>query len=261
MWRWRDSDERTACRLPDHAFPRQRVAGHSGVVADIPGTAPLGSQPTGAIAAGSRAYVRRANGVSRVDDGVEYGKNPNVRLLDLHRPIDKITVLYAWHKVFSRSRRWQNDTYGTYQPRIDFTDRGFTAHVKDSSLGCNAAGTGIHGDTALHLVDHGFQNGFLLLHGEGGVGGIAGRANIWPSTVASIYNRFIAGDLEGAQQAQDAIAILQGVFRFGNPNTIIKTAVAMLGYPVGQCRRPFSYLCDEGVEALKQVLENNKSLT
>lgn len=83
------------------------------------------------------AYVRRANGVSRVDDGVEYGKNPNVRLLDLHRPIDKITVLYAWHKVFSRSRRWQNDTYGTYQPRIDFTDRGFTAHVKDSSLGCN----------------------------------------------------------------------------------------------------------------------------
>lgn len=96
---------------------------------------------------------------------------------------------------------------------------------------------------------------------EGGVGGIAGRANIWPGTVASIYNRFIAGDLEGAQQAQDAIAILQGVFKFGNPNTIIKTAVAMLGYPVGQCRRPFSYLCDEGVEALKQVLENNKSLT
>ena len=95
---------------------------------------------------------------------------------------------------------------------------------------------------------------------EGGVGGIAGRANIWPGTVASIYNRFVAGDLEGAQQAQDAIAILQGVFRFGNPNTVIKTAVAMLGYPVGQCRRPFSYLCDEGVEALKKVLEDNKNL-
>lgn len=95
---------------------------------------------------------------------------------------------------------------------------------------------------------------------EGGVGGIAGRANIWPATVASIYNRFAAGDLEGAQQAQDAIAILQGVFKFGNPNTIIKTAVAMLGYPVGECRRPFNYLCDEGVEALKKVLEDNKNL-
>ena len=44
---------------------------------------------------------------------------------------------------------------------------------------------------------------------EGGAGGIAGRANIWPATVASIYDRFVAGDPEGAQAAQDAIAILQ----------------------------------------------------
>ena len=39
---------------------------------------------------------------------------------------------------------------------------------------------------------------------EGGVGGIAGRANIWPATVAKIYDCFKAGDLEGAQAAQDA---------------------------------------------------------
>ena len=89
---------------------------------------------------------------------------------------------------------------------------------------------------------------------EGGSGGIAGRANIWPNAVASIYDRFIAGDLEGAQQAQDAIAALQPVFRFGNPNTIIKKAVALLGYPVGDCRAPFKYVPEEGIEALKQVL-------
>ena len=41
---------------------------------------------------------------------------------------------------------------------------------------------------------------------EGGAGGIAGRANIWPETVAKIYDCFKAGDLEGAQAAQDAIA-------------------------------------------------------
>ena len=41
---------------------------------------------------------------------------------------------------------------------------------------------------------------------EGGAGGIAGRANIWPATVAKIYDCFKAGDLEGAQAAQDAIA-------------------------------------------------------
>lgn len=41
---------------------------------------------------------------------------------------------------------------------------------------------------------------------EGGAGGIAGRANIWPATIAKIYDCFKAGDLEGAQAAQDAIA-------------------------------------------------------
>ncbi len=95
---------------------------------------------------------------------------------------------------------------------------------------------------------------------EGGKGGIAGRANIWPGTVASIYNCFVSGDLAGAQQAQDAISVLQSVFKFGNPNTIIKKAVSMLGYPVGDCRRPFNYLCSEGIEALAQVLEENRNL-
>ena len=39
---------------------------------------------------------------------------------------------------------------------------------------------------------------------EGGAGGIAGRANLYPKTLASIYNYFVAGDLEKAQEAQDA---------------------------------------------------------
>ena len=92
---------------------------------------------------------------------------------------------------------------------------------------------------------------------EGGAGGIAGRANIWPATVASIYDRFIAGDLEGAQAAQDAIAILQQTFKYGNPNTIIKTAVALQGRNVGKCRAPFNYVPEEGLEAIKKVLADN----
>lgn len=95
---------------------------------------------------------------------------------------------------------------------------------------------------------------------NGGNGGIAGRANLWPATVASIYDHFVAGDLDKAQEAQEAIAKIQPVFKFGNPNTIIKKAVSLMGYPVGDCRRPFSYLCDEGLEALKQVLEETKEL-
>ena len=49
----------------------------------------------------------------------------------------------------------------------------------------------------------------------------------------------------------------RAVFKYGNPNTVVKKAVAMLGYPVGDCRRPFNYLCDEGVEALAKVLKEN----
>ena len=95
---------------------------------------------------------------------------------------------------------------------------------------------------------------------EGGAGGIAGRANLWPATVASIYDHFVAGELADAQAAQEAISKIQAVFKFGNPNTIIKKAVNLLGYPVGDCRRPFNYLCDEGVEALKAVLKETENL-
>jgi 4-hydroxy-tetrahydrodipicolinate synthase len=92
---------------------------------------------------------------------------------------------------------------------------------------------------------------------EGGAGGIAGRANLYPKTLASIYDYFMAGELDKAQAAQDAVSTLQRVFKFGNPNTVIKKAVNLLGYPVGDCRRPFNDLCDEGVAELKAVLKEN----
>lgn len=95
---------------------------------------------------------------------------------------------------------------------------------------------------------------------EGGKGGIAGRANLWPKTVASIYDHFVAGEIEEAEAAQAAISTIQRVFKFGNPNTIIKKAVFLMGYPVGDCRKPFNYLCDEGVEELKAVLKETANL-
>lgn len=69
---------------------------------------------------------------------------------------------------------------------------------------------------------------------EGGAGGIAGRANLYPKTLASIYNYFVAGDLEKAQEAQDAVATLSRVFKFGNPNTIIKKARQPAGLSRGR---------------------------
>lgn len=86
-------------------------------------------------------YIKNANGISqeKIEDNVvmHYGTNPNVRLIVSDCGINKETVQQAWEKLFSESRRWQNDTHGTYQKRTNFTQRGFTAHVKDSSLGVN----------------------------------------------------------------------------------------------------------------------------
>lgn len=95
----------------------------------------------------------------------------------------------------------------------------------------------------------------------GGKGAISGCANVYPYVMGSIYRYFAAGDIENAQKAQDSIVTFRAVFKYGNPNTVVKKAVGLLGYPVGDCRRPFSYLSGEGMEALKQVLDENEKLS
>lgn len=92
----------------------------------------------------------------------------------------------------------------------------------------------------------------------GGSGGIAGCANVYPEVMVSIYESFMAGEFTKAREAQDSIRSFRGCFRYGNPNTIVKTAVNLLGYPVGKCRAPFNIIPEEGLEALKRVLEENK---
>ena len=93
---------------------------------------------------------------------------------------------------------------------------------------------------------------------EGGKGGIAGCANVYPALLSSIYDLYIEGKIDEARVAQNSIASFRAVFKYGNSNTIVKKAVELLGYPVGPCRAPFSGLSEEGLEALKAVLEENK---
>lgn len=89
----------------------------------------------------------------------------------------------------------------------------------------------------------------------GGRGGVAGCANVFPHTMVEIYEAWAAGDLERAKRVQDSIRIFRSCFKYGNPNTIIKIAAGLLGNPVGDCRRPFCRLSDEGMEQLKKTLE------
>lgn len=93
----------------------------------------------------------------------------------------------------------------------------------------------------------------------GGKGGIAGCANVFPRTMVEIYEAFTAGDIERAKKVQDSIRIFRNCFKYGNPNTIVKMAAGLLGDPVGPCRRPFSSITPEGLEALKKTLEQCKA--
>lgn len=104
----------------------------------IPTAAWISGNPTAAD------YWKKTNDVAVGTAVTEQGvtcyrsrQNENIRLMVTDQPIERETVALAWETLFSETRRWQNDTHGTYQGRTDFTARGFVPHVQDSSLGVN----------------------------------------------------------------------------------------------------------------------------
>lgn len=94
----------------------------------------------------------------------------------------------------------------------------------------------------------------------GGKGGIAGCSNVYPKNIVGIYENFVKGDIEKAKECQFKISVLRDVFPYGNPNTVVKKAVELLGYDVGPCRAPFNCLPEAGLDALKKALDYYKSI-
>ena len=133
--------------------------------------------------------------------------------------------------------------------------------VKDSSGDFN---------TILQYINATKDKDFAVLSGNdalilwtllaGGKGAVSGCSNVYPKTMVNIYESFISGNLEMAKSYQDKIQTLRECFKYGNPNTVTKTAVRLLGYPVGECRKPFNSLPEEGVIRLQKVLEANIEL-
>ncbi len=125
-------------------------------------------------------------------------------------------------------------------------------------------------DNMLQYIEGTREKDFAVLSGNdslilwnllaGGTGGIAGCANVYPGNMKDIYEHFMAGRLEEARHCQDKIRSFRRCFCYGNPNTVVKTAVALLGHAVGKCRKPFDYLPEEGIGAIRQVLLENEKL-
>ena len=74
----------------------------------------------------------------------------------------------------------------------------------------------------------------------GGSGAIAGWSNVYPELLVSIYKLWEEGDIEAANRLQASIRPLRDVMRLGNPNSVVKRAMNLLGYPVGPAREPAS---------------------
>ena len=72
----------------------------------------------------------------------------------------------------------------------------------------------------------------------GGSGAVAGSANVAPELAVALYERYHAGDLEGARRAQYALHALRNLFSLGTYPAMIKEAMALLGHPAGPCRPP-----------------------
>lgn len=115
-------------------------------------------------------------------------------------------------------------------------------------------------DTILQYLERTDRETFDVISGNdslilwtllaGGAGGISGIANIYPQTMASIYDLFVAGDTVAARSAQDSIRPIRNCLALGNPNTVVKAAANERGFGLGPARAPFNALSDE---AKKQV--------
>jgi 4-hydroxy-tetrahydrodipicolinate synthase len=90
----------------------------------------------------------------------------------------------------------------------------------------------------------------------GAKGAIAATANVAPALVVSIYEQFKAGDVEGARQAQAALAPLRHAFTWGTFPVVIKEALDLIGLEGGPCRAPVGPLSSEQREQLRDVLRN-----
>jgi len=88
----------------------------------------------------------------------------------------------------------------------------------------------------------------------GAKGAFAATGNVAPRLVVNIYECFKAGDLAGAQRAQEMLALLRHAFSWGTFPVVIKEALDLIGIECGPARAPVGPLSADQRERLKNVL-------
>lgn len=88
----------------------------------------------------------------------------------------------------------------------------------------------------------------------GGHGAITACANIAPRIMADIYDKYVAGDVQGSLTAQYRCAPVRMAFNLGSYPTILKEALELLGINAGPCFPPVREMSVENKELLKKAL-------
>lgn len=90
----------------------------------------------------------------------------------------------------------------------------------------------------------------------GGAGCVAGTANVAPSLVVDIYNKFVSGDHAGALAAQYKLVPLRNTYQFGSFPVVMKDCLNLMGLKVGDPVKPIDHCTEERMNALKIVLSD-----
>lgn len=89
----------------------------------------------------------------------------------------------------------------------------------------------------------------------GAVGCVASTANIVPALVVEIYDKFMAGDLAGALEAQFKLAPLRMAFNLGSFPVVTKDAMNLIGLEVGGPIAPTMSCTEPNKAKLNEILK------
>lgn len=88
----------------------------------------------------------------------------------------------------------------------------------------------------------------------GGEGCVAGTANVAPRLVSDIYEKYMAGDYEGALQDQLKLIPLRKAYNYGSFPVVMKDCLNLMGMNIGNAVKPIDHCTDEKLLEVKKVL-------
>ncbi|MSR32202.1 MAG: 4-hydroxy-tetrahydrodipicolinate synthase [Gemmataceae bacterium] len=88
----------------------------------------------------------------------------------------------------------------------------------------------------------------------GARGAVPATGNIAPALLVEIYEKFKKGDVQGAREAQARVHPLRMALTLGTAPGGVKSALAMLGTPIGPCRSPVSGVPKEKIGQMRESL-------